>query len=528
MRRLFIFSACILTLGAAVVVGAMFAQTFNRRGSTISAIQPLPSGVNTYAIDAKPPQAGRSPANANQYGNSLPAPLAQAQPGQGYPAHSPPAPPTGYGTAPPAVRSFPQSANTPQSVPSGFDPYNKRTEGNYFGEAPRQTPENGSAIGSLGQPMKVEFRHRMIPDPNNPGQQIEVSYAQMVPVDGPVDRSELLDESTQQIANLLRELRADGETAPNPEKLQTLRKWVAEQFDKRHKSQVARLEEIQADLQRTQEILDRRDGQRDEIIERRVAQLLGEQDPLQWDYQPAIPQLSVANQGYDTPRTTPASAPRGLPEFPRAPVHNAPPDLTAEPSFQNQDREELPSNPPEDEVANDLRTPEFENFASTVDRIWESRRILDATASNSSQPELDKARERLARAEAELEFHSGRLNRAVELKKLDLADAQKQFEKANIQANDAQKLYDEKIISVTERRARQLDAEVAKNAVTRAEIELNELNQRLLFLNSLVEKPSPQVRLPEASPEVGSEATEDTETTPVPDEAPPSPEFQRM
>lgn len=286
----------------------------------------MPGTVNTYAI-ADNPQARQSPANANQYGSSLPAPLAQAQPGQGYPAHSPPTPPTGIWTAPPSVPSFHQPASTPQSVSSGFDPYNKRTEGNYFfGEAPRQTLENGSAIGSPGQPMKVEFRHRMIPDPNNPGQQIEVSYAQMVPVDGPVDRSEPLDESSQQIANLLRELREAQESSPNPEKLQMLRKLVAEQFDKRHKSQVARLESIQAELQRTQEILDRRNGQRDEIIERRVAQLLGEQDPLRWDYQPAVPQLSSPYQGYPTPRsatpTTSPGVPLSRPPLPQFPYPN--------------------------------------------------------------------------------------------------------------------------------------------------------------------------------------------------------------
>lgn len=283
MRKIFVISAYILTFGAAVVVGAIFAQISVPSGAVISAQTPVPSTVNTYAI-ADNPQARQSPSstqdqNANQQGPSLWAAPAQPQFAQAYPPISSPTPPNGY-----IQVNGGQVAGTDWQAPTGSPQYMV--------------------------PLAAPTRSALVRDPDNPGQ--------FKPV----------DESTQKIAILLHELREAQESSPNPEKLQTLRRLVAEQFDKRHKSQVARLETIQAELQRTQEILDRRNGQRDEIIERRLAQLLGEQDPLQWDYQPAVPQLSSPYQGYPTPRSaTPTTSP-GVPQFPIAPGQYPYPNIT--------------------------------------------------------------------------------------------------------------------------------------------------------------------------------------------------------
>lgn len=280
MRKIFVISACISTLGAAVVVGAIFAQTSLPGGAAISAQARVPGTVETYAI-ADNPQARQSPSNTNQYqianqqGPSWRTAPAQPQFAQAYSPISSPTPPNGYG----------QVAGTDWQAPPGGPQYMV--------------------------PLAAPTRSALVPDPDNPGQFKPVYFPSQVPGQAVVP---VRDEAAQRIAILLHELREGQESSPNPERLQMLRKWVAEQFDQRHKSQVARLETIQAELQRTQEILDRRNGQRDEIIERRLAQLLGEQDPLQWDYQPAVPQNLSPYQGSPTLRfATPTTSP-GVPQ----------------------------------------------------------------------------------------------------------------------------------------------------------------------------------------------------------------------
>lgn len=507
MRRIFIFSACVLTLGAAVVVGAIFARMSAPSGTAIPGLTRVPGTGNAYAIADKP-QARQAPVNANQYRSALSATLAQTQSGPASSTFSPATPPAGYRLYPgivPIAPSWQSSTDVPQNEARNQD-----------------TRRPGS-----------QTRTVWVPDPDNPGQYKPKSEQVYIlsPTPGQPGVAVPLDESTQQIANLLRELREAQESPPNPEKLQTLRKLVAEQFDKRHKSQVARLADVQAELQRTQEILVRRNGQRDEIIERRVAQLLGEQDPLQWDYQPAVPRLSAASQRYPTSQATPTMTPSYYPprlNASKTPLQFAYPDIGAGIKYPVPYPPGLPSDPPE---ASDSHSPEGNvPLMTTWSRIQESRRILaesaglDATAIASLQPELDKAKEQLAQAHTELDIHQKGLLRSIELKEFDLVNAQKQYEAANIDANRAQKLYEQKAISDSDRRLLQLRANAAKNAVARAEMELNELNQRLHWLNSLAEDSSPQEQLPDASPVEEPEATEETEPAPPPGESPPRPQ----
>ncbi len=74
-----------------------------------------------------------------------------------------------------------------------------------------------------------------------------------------------------------------------------LRSLIAAQFETRHQQQSDQVEKLSTDVKRMQDILQRRDHQRDEIIERRLSDLTGQKDPLQWDYQPWEP---PANPGY--------------------------------------------------------------------------------------------------------------------------------------------------------------------------------------------------------------------------------------
>lgn len=58
---------------------------------------------------------------------------------------------------------------------------------------------------------------------------------------------------------------------------------VEAQFDRKQQQQTKKLEEMQDQLQRIQDQLSRRAELRSQIVERRIAQLLGEPDELRWD-----------------------------------------------------------------------------------------------------------------------------------------------------------------------------------------------------------------------------------------------------
>ena len=481
MRRTKIILACVLTLGVAVVVGRIFAQTLNQ-----APMAAKPSATTPALNDGFASPAAAYPQIQSTYSGPSRTPVAES--GQANPS------------------------------------YNPLSQPPYYGSLPSAATTNAQFV-QPNQPWSARPRTRTVPDPNHPGKSIEVLYYEMVPGRVSSDLDAPADELAQEVAHLLTELRQDPASPPNPEELQKLRKLVAEEFDNRLQSQVSRLEKVQADVQRTYQLLERRNDQRDEIIERRVTQLLGEQDPLQWDYQPTLPVYPSSNQGYGTlPSQSPGGMPLMLPSYSNpqttypqvyvAPKSSADPVTTANQYVPGQSRWTSPPNPPNDNVATTSRSPEVDVLGSLVRHIQESRKILeesaglDNTVAAFSRPNPSKVKEQLAQAEADLKFHTDRLNRAAELKKLDLADAQKQSEAANIEAENAQKLYRLKHISEVEQRLPQIKADVAKNAVKRAEIELSEIEQQLQWLASVNEKSSEQSPLPYAAPD----STDDVET----------------
>ena len=85
-----------------------------------------------------------------------------------------------------------------------------------------------------------------------------------------------LDQRAQQLAAQLR-------TQSDPTKEAELKKLVEESFDKRHAAQVAEAKALAEKLAKLQETLKRRQEKKAEIVSRRVKQLLGEVDELDWD-----------------------------------------------------------------------------------------------------------------------------------------------------------------------------------------------------------------------------------------------------
>ncbi len=94
--------------------------------------------------------------------------------------------------------------------------------------------------------------------------------------------------AARRIRELSDKIRALPEDQRPPDLMTEFKKLVAEQFEQRHQSQLERLDKILADAKATEAALKRREEQKDAIIQRRMLELLGERDPLNWDYQPGV------------------------------------------------------------------------------------------------------------------------------------------------------------------------------------------------------------------------------------------------
>ncbi len=500
MRRIFIFSAGVLTLGVAVVVGSIFAQTLAPGSAprpTPAAPAPAPAQRDNIAL----PTAGYPHANTARIASS-PSP-------NDYPTQASP----GFGNYDPAGQ-----ANAVQRSLGGYQQVYSTASTTDDGSTRWNTPDSFQQNASA-QPMRMEVHSRTVPDPDNPGRSKEVQYYRVVP-DQSISPFAPTDESTLEIARLLQELRQDRQSPANPanpEKLQILRKLLADQFEKRHQSQVTRLEKIHADVQRTRAILDLRDQQRDEIIDRRIAQLLGQQDPLQWDYQPDPSQPQFPNSNDVTQLSRPLNNPNSLPRMaplsaeqrPTYPQPYAAPSAPTAPTTPDQELNraaQLDSSRPVLETPQEFlntsdsltppRSPEVNDLLELARRIQQSRKILDESAgldntvADFSRPNPHEVKEQLAQSETELHFYIARLLHATKLKELDLADAQMKSEEADIVANNTKRLFSQKIIAEPEMQLAQIKADAAKSAVLRAEIELNEIDQQLQWLKLIGGTPS--------------------------------------
>lgn len=87
------------------------------------------------------------------------------------------------------------------------------------------------------------------------------------------------------VSELVVELRAVAPGQRDKGKLNELRQLIEQQFGARHAEQQRRLERVLADAKQTEEMLVQRLEHAEQIVERRLSELLGERDPLNWDYQ---------------------------------------------------------------------------------------------------------------------------------------------------------------------------------------------------------------------------------------------------
>lgn len=93
----------------------------------------------------------------------------------------------------------------------------------------------------------------------------------------------------REIQELVTKLKQISEEDQQTEFIQVIKHKLEAQFKRRHESQVGRLQKVREQVDEAARILEERLQQQDQIIERRLATLLGERDPLNWHYQPELP-----------------------------------------------------------------------------------------------------------------------------------------------------------------------------------------------------------------------------------------------
>ena len=199
-----------------------------------------------------------------------------------------------------AVREFQSSLEYQSSlvsaVPTQTSPYQPKQPqyvnpySNPYGSSPPAMM--GSQVNSLSMPSQV---------PQSP---IPQSTERMP--------GSALDAEVQRLAIELRSANSEKRERLNQELVSKL----TESFDARQKSHVSQLMKLQGEVQKTQELIEKREKLKSQIIERRFNELTGQPDELGWD--------PIAKSGTDAPSTQSASSPRVPYGFPSSPYGQGP------------------------------------------------------------------------------------------------------------------------------------------------------------------------------------------------------------
>ncbi len=159
----------------------------------------------------------------------------------------------------------------------------------------------------------------------------------------------------QEVMRLVGELKRVPEDQRDAEKISQLQEYLMGEFEDRHNGQLQRLDKLKQQTARTEETLTMRAAKKDEIVGRRMAELLGNKDPLNWDYGNAS--ASPLGQLYFAP--TPSSSSPGLPLTPSmdaAPAVTVPSAASAALPSLLPETANLPSSPPPRSIYGSLRS----------------------------------------------------------------------------------------------------------------------------------------------------------------------------
>lgn len=227
-----------------------------------------------------------------------------------------------------------------------------------------------------------------------------------------------------------------GMTADDFEtKTKQLRELVNTQFEKRHAAQAEQLKNIEKQAEQLRLTLDKRLAAKDQIVDRRIEQLLGEPDPLAW--QNAPPPLPAAMFGIAndtaTPQTRTSPEPRnywvGQPLSYQTPFASRSPTFGLAQSAGNATRQEALNG-----LRSERRTdPTLGNSDREVDaRDNQPKPGIGFMASPDSREQpIAMTIDRLLRQRLELDQATSELIRSEQLRAKGLI-SQSQLEKANL------------------------------------------------------------------------------------------------
>ncbi len=134
-------------------------------------------------------------------------------------------------------------------------------------------------------------------------------------------------------------------TPANQESIgRTLTQKLTEVFEARHQEQVSRADKLRAELQQTQELLDKRVQLKSKIIERRLKELTGQQDELSWNPQVANSSPTGVTSDY-LPGPMDNDHPQNARSWPNPNLTNGSRPIDNPPMYVPQ-MEELPIAPP--------------------------------------------------------------------------------------------------------------------------------------------------------------------------------------
>ena len=139
-----------------------------------------------------------------------------------------------------------------------------------------------------------------------------------VPAWQPAIAAPLSDAESRAFELAQRIKQAESQTEQEPLQ-QKLAEALAQAFDERRQQQQQAIERLEQQLKSLRELAAKRDERKDEIIQRRVAELLGQPDPLAWDAEvsgasgtrPPTSTYAMA----PVPQSLPAASRQGFPNF---------------------------------------------------------------------------------------------------------------------------------------------------------------------------------------------------------------------
>ncbi|WP_144058913.1 hypothetical protein [Rhodopirellula sp. SWK7] len=288
---------------------------------------------------------------------------------------------------------------------------------------------------------KMETRTRRVP----------VTVHRWVPVDGSAEPDQIRAYHDERILMLAGQLRdkpsADADSEEVESKLSELRKRLDAEFVRMHERQAAEIEATQKRLSAVKEVHQKRGENQSQIVQRRMDQLLGRSDPLDWNYRPP----AVV--------TPPATQP------PSAAVWSADSPNQRFPTFENrfQAPQPLPPQPyPSTSALLQPREPSFGSAPVPTPNVYQPpAALIPKEASEATEPS-----------------RFGSLNEIFEVV-AKASEAELAIQSTKVRMDEAAELFKKGALPQTEQRKATLDHETARKRSAVLQLQLQSIRRAL-------------------------------------------------